>query len=274
MNDPVFIGGMMKSGTSLLRAILGQHPNIAAHLETFWFDMDKMPAQEVEAQLDRLAGFYDMPFLQVRNLYYGSPSSESFLDQFMAAFLSTTGKNRWLEKTPGNLIHVGRILAFWPDARVLVCLRDPRDVLTSFRLAGKSGDVDGFISLWIEQHKALSAALEALSADQQSVRFVDYQELVLDLEKTMRAVLTFLGEDVVPAVLSYEGNKADYEKVLEVTGTKSTTLARMRSPISNDRIGIFDSHLTKEECAAMTRAVGAAGLETLWNRALFSAGDQ
>lgn len=38
-NAPIFIGGLYKSGTSLLRAMLGQHSNIASGLETFWFDL-------------------------------------------------------------------------------------------------------------------------------------------------------------------------------------------------------------------------------------------
>ena len=38
--EPIFIGGIFRSGTTLLRAMLGQHPNIAAGLETYWFDID------------------------------------------------------------------------------------------------------------------------------------------------------------------------------------------------------------------------------------------
>ena len=38
--SPIFIGGLFKSGTTLLRAMLGQHSAIASGLETQWFKMD------------------------------------------------------------------------------------------------------------------------------------------------------------------------------------------------------------------------------------------
>ena len=37
---PIFIGGLMKSGTSLLRVLLGQHHELYAGFETHWFDDD------------------------------------------------------------------------------------------------------------------------------------------------------------------------------------------------------------------------------------------
>ena len=39
-SNPIFVGGYFKSGTSLLRALLGQHPDIASGLETHWFAID------------------------------------------------------------------------------------------------------------------------------------------------------------------------------------------------------------------------------------------
>jgi len=38
--SPIFVGGYFKSGTSLLRALLGQHPDVASGLETHWFAID------------------------------------------------------------------------------------------------------------------------------------------------------------------------------------------------------------------------------------------
>ena len=39
-DHPIFIGGLMKSGTSLLRVLLGQHPDLFASFETHWFSND------------------------------------------------------------------------------------------------------------------------------------------------------------------------------------------------------------------------------------------
>jgi hypothetical protein len=40
LRPSIFIGGMFKSGTSLLRVMLGQHLAISAGLETAWFQLD------------------------------------------------------------------------------------------------------------------------------------------------------------------------------------------------------------------------------------------
>ena len=67
---PIFIGGMFKSGTTLLRAMLGQHSAIASGLETYWFDWNwsQRDSAEMKRTLERLAGYFDMSAEEVRAL--------------------------------------------------------------------------------------------------------------------------------------------------------------------------------------------------------------
>ena len=37
---PIFIGGMPKSGTTLVRKYIGNHPQIFSGLESNWFELD------------------------------------------------------------------------------------------------------------------------------------------------------------------------------------------------------------------------------------------
>ena len=67
---PVFIGGMFKSGTSLLRAMLGQHRNIASGLETYWFEVDPRAGlgrdgEPIGPYLARLAAYYGMEVAEI-----------------------------------------------------------------------------------------------------------------------------------------------------------------------------------------------------------------
>ena len=61
--DPIFIGGMFKSGTSLLRAMLGRHSRLFAGLETQWLAQDRqgITPEDRRAWLERLAIFFDVP---------------------------------------------------------------------------------------------------------------------------------------------------------------------------------------------------------------------
>ena len=64
---PIFIGGMFKSGTSLLRAMLGQHSAIASGLETYWFDWSwsARESDNMKMMYGRLAHFFDMSVAEV-----------------------------------------------------------------------------------------------------------------------------------------------------------------------------------------------------------------
>src|SRR4051812_21097861 len=102
---PIFVGGMFKSGTSLLRAMLGQHSAIASGLETYWFDWN-WPSRESDSMkimYGRLAHFFDMDVAEVTAMAMESDSAEAFLSTLMAEVARRQGKPRWAEKTPGNI---------------------------------------------------------------------------------------------------------------------------------------------------------------------------
>ena len=50
-----------------------------------------------------------------------------------AAYAALHGKPRWGDKTPHYVHHVDDLLAVWPAARVVVLVRDGRDVALSLR---------------------------------------------------------------------------------------------------------------------------------------------
>ena len=61
-DNPVFIGGLMKSGTSLLRVLLGQHKHLFAGSETHWFeDSVRLHWGNPESRrMNLLLTFYDL----------------------------------------------------------------------------------------------------------------------------------------------------------------------------------------------------------------------
>ena len=131
--QPIFVCGMMRSGTTLLRALIGQHSDVAAGLETFWFEIDPQSGkgrgeEELGDFLDRMATYFELPLSDLEAIATESQDAAAFLDGFMAAFAAHQGKSRWAEKTPANILHLDKIFAGWPDPRVVHIIRDPRDV--------------------------------------------------------------------------------------------------------------------------------------------------
>lgn len=265
---PVFIGGMFKSGTTLLRAMLSQHGAIASGLETYWFGWDWEKRQEPEFQqaLDRLTTFFDLDRAELAVMAQAAPTPEGFLDTMMRAVADRDGKRRWAEKTPGNVAHVDRIWAHWSDAPVVHIIRDPRDIFASLVEAKKWDTAEEFASRWcaiVGEGERLRVRLQPDSDHYHAIR---YEDLIRAPEPTMRAVLAFLGEPWEPAVAKFEGRGEDFDKVRDATGKESTTLARLRQPLGDERVGIWQRVLSAAQVAEIRAAVEARGFAELYDR--------
>ena len=283
-SSPVFIGGLYKSGTSLLRAMLSNHSNIAGGLETFWFDLafsgkdlkvstrnwNGTRNEPLQEHVSRLAAYYDISKNAVLAMAERCSSGEEFIDSFMSQHARQTGKNRWVEKTPANTLHIGRIFTFWPQANFIHVVRDPRDVYSSNALKSEEwSDPATFSNLWI---KFISAHKEAKKTNwSRSMIEIRYEDLVLYPEETMRGILEFIREPWEDSVAGFQGESKDLEKVQNITGKTSSTLMRLSQPLSTTRIGAWKKELsTPEKLSQLEEIIRQAGFNEIWNSYKYS----
>ena len=113
--DPIVLIGMQRSGTSWLGRLFEKHPDIAFWAEPrhvwiygHWFRPD-----------DRLTAADATPRV-VRHI------RETF-----AAFARDKGRPRFAEKTPSNCLRIPFVRAVYPEARIVVIVRDGRSVISS-----------------------------------------------------------------------------------------------------------------------------------------------
>ncbi|PKN62566.1 MAG: hypothetical protein CVU57_23785 [Deltaproteobacteria bacterium HGW-Deltaproteobacteria-15] len=266
--EPIFIGGLFKSGTTLLRAMVGQHSAIASGLETQWFMMNWRAGRDASflGHIERLKGYYPIDEPVFDRLLARSESAEQFVDLLLSRYALSRGKRRWVEKTPGNILHLQRIYRSWPDARVVHIIRDPRDVFASLKQAGKWDTVEIFADLWCEYLNA--AEKYKTHPEFRGERFMElrYERLAERPVEAMREVLSFIGETWEPQTAVFEGKKDDFDKVLALTGKASTTLERLGQPLSRNRVGIWREIVTPEEIATIHRRVEEMGLLSLMEK--------
>lgn len=155
---PIFIVGCGHSGTSLLLAILGTHSRIYA-----------IPFESSIAIKDNQQRFYKA------------------LARFDKMAI-VAGKPRWVEKTPKHIRHIRRILEWCPDAKILIILRDGRDV--AFSIQARTGDLENGIKRWVEDNRAGKEFW-----GHPNVYVVKYEDLIGDFESTIKDILSFLGEE-------------------------------------------------------------------------------
>jgi len=245
MQPPIFIGGLMKSGTTLLRALTANHAHIFGGLETHWFALEfQEHYRDPEAPaVNRLFGFFDVPLAEHARLVAGTVDGTEFFGRFMDLATQRAGKQRWVEKTPGNVLHLGTIFARFPGSRFLHMIRDPRDVYASWKKNGKY-DLDIFMEHAKRIEGCLSTRLGAGDAGYKEVR---YEDLVRDPETVMRMVMAFLDEPWEEAVAVNDKGREEYERVLNMTGKASATLASLSKPIFTDSMGRWRDLLTAAE---------------------------
>lgn len=268
---PIFIGGLMRSGTTLLRAMLAQHSAIASGLETHWFDID-WPGQQARGgeplapYLRRIGEFYDIPADRVDAWMAAADSAAGFLDLFMAAVAQAAGKRRWAEKTTGNIRHLDSILAHWPKAQIIHVVRDPRDIFASFRRSEKYGGIEDFANLWCDYLGDVERFKAALPLGPDNYLELRYEALVRDPPGQMAKLLAFLGEDWEDAVGRFDGKSDEHDRVLGLTGHSSTTLEQIAKPLNRDRVGLGQSSISDGEMAEARKIVAGRGLGALFAR--------
>ena len=100
------------------------------------------------------------------------------------------------------------------------------------------------------------------------LRVIRYEDLIDAPEATMRRVVSFLNEDWEPQVGTFSGREGDFDKVRDATGKASTTLERLKEPLTNQRVGIWRSILADKDIADIKDAIASRGFGEVYGRAV------
>lgn len=156
MTSPIFIVGCGHSGTSILLRLLGAHSRLYA-----------VPGES--------------------ELFLGPDDAVAARAAAWDDACRAAGRARWVEKTPRHIHHLERLFRHFPDARVLLLLRDGRDVACSVR--ARLGSLLPGIDRWRRDNAAGRPFWT-----HPGVHVVRYEALVAAPDDVLRAVLAFVGE--------------------------------------------------------------------------------
>jgi len=250
---PVFIGGAGRSGTTLLRVMLDAHPRICCGPEL------KVLPSIAEWYLNLTRNF--APVLES---YHVAPADlqrrfREFIEGLAENFRRASGKPRWAEKTPHNILFTAPLAEIFPDARFLHVVRDGRDVACSLvtmnwinPLTGRKWDyvqnVANAARYWREV-VSLARRQAEHPAVAGRVLEVRYEHLVADPEATLRRVLEFIGEPWDDAVLSYHARDRRREPL--EAGTEQAA-----RPLTDRALGRWKTDMTRLDKAAFKAEAG------------------
>ncbi|GAA3059867.1 sulfotransferase [Kitasatospora albolonga] len=185
--SPVFVLSPIRSGSTLLRCLLGSHSKVHAPHELHLGGLNVTVADEFTE-------------LATSTLGLGRQDLEHLLwDRLLHRQLTQAGKNVLVEKSPGNVFIWRRITECWPDARYIVLRRHPVAIADSIRRAGDANDL-AEAAVTVDK---FASALDEAAANLPTSVSVTYEQLTADPEATCKALCEYIGIPWEPAMLDY-----------------------------------------------------------------------
>ncbi len=235
--QPVFVFGLPRSGTTLLEQILASHKDVAGLGErdmTAWFAT-----------------------------YLRTPSPERVgkaAEVYLASYPpDARAKTRVIDKSLSSYLEIGVILTMFPNARLINCLRHPLDV--AFSAWSQYFDTSAMVYTYrfdrIARHMELYTDLMGHWHRMFPGRILDvrYEDLVTALEATARCSVAHLGLDWDPACLEFHKTRRE---------VRTASITQVRRSLYKDSIGhwrAYERHLQplKGELAGVIAAYETGG---------------
>jgi len=187
----IFIGGLHRSGTTLLAQVLGQHPDVSHFTRTGVIEDEGQFLQTVYPTDNDFGGpgrfAFDRQARLTEQSAIASAENSSKLSREWGRYWDPD-KAVHVEKTPANLIRGRFLQAMFPDSCFIFVLRHP--VAASIATYKWSGT--GIYSLlhhWVHAHDIMRNDLPHL----QRVLVVSYEGLMAQPESVLQQIGSFTG---------------------------------------------------------------------------------
>lgn len=115
IQKPIFIIGAPRSGTTWIGEIMKQHPDIKLlhEISNIWMWKNAYKTDDVLTESDL------------------NPKTKTYIQQKFFSYLQNTQKKRICDKTPRNCLRIRAIKEVFPDAKIIMVLRDGRAIINS-----------------------------------------------------------------------------------------------------------------------------------------------
>lgn len=199
----LFLIGMPRSGTKLLREILNNHSKIfipdfelvvIPKLVSEYGDRALTPEDRTRIVKTLRRSIFFFYYESGRSFDFSQLHDARTLQQLInALFLELAGSKETLsyygDKSPSNIAHCDMLMNFFPNARFIHIVRDPRDYALSVRKAWNKSIVRA-VDRWSRSIESFSRIADSAP---ERVLEVRYEDLLVSPASTARLCTDFLG---------------------------------------------------------------------------------
>jgi Sulfotransferase domain. len=249
--------GHVRSGTTMLRAMLDSHPEVAVPPESYFvvpllrrmqgatIDFDAFVAA---FEQDKYFKDWQLP-RQALGVLRTDPRVRTSADAIAglyAAYGLAHGKPRYADKTPSHLQAVDLLAERFPNARFLHIVRDGRDVAASV-LTMDFGAREFAEAARGWRRKILMAHESGVRLGPERYHEVHYEDLVAQPEEVLRDVCRFFDLEYSPSMLGYHERAEELLDGLRHTGhiqgirrPPTVGVRNWRLDLTPHQIAVFD----------------------------------
>jgi len=224
MSDkPIFIVGVQRSGTTLLRLILNAHSEIAIPEEARFLTpilkkdcSDKhYSGSELRTLIQYLKNNSQFALWNFdSNAFFEDLENKDrvsvkyLIEQMFRSYCDKEGKRVWGDKSlffgSIDILH-----ELFPNARFIHVIRDGRDVFDSWRKMDKTKNNPAVMALdWLLKEKSINKSFAQVpEANKLTVR---YEDLLEQPESTVKSLSQFLGIEYEPDMLEFYNSSQRY----------------------------------------------------------------
>ena len=198
--SPAFLVGAERSGTTLLRLILGAHADIA-WLNEFEYAVDRIGQNDDWPDVSAYAAWLETHRV-FRATGFTVDTSQPYPDiarSFLSQWQSATGR-----PIVGAAVHrhFDRLLRIWPEAKFIHMVRDGRDVARSRIGMGWAGNAWTGVRSWMECENLWDQVQARVPAGRRVE--IRYEDLVTTPERSLQAICELLGTEFDDRMLAFE----------------------------------------------------------------------
>lgn len=232
--NKVFIFGAPRSGTTLLRLLLTNHPKVHIPAESPFLMLlirrylfrpyfKKISDKRILEDLSNLGGRSIIQrwgvdadaIADLKNVISGKTFADSIEEIYKLSIDENSDEiTYWGDKNNSYQLYAGVLLKLFPDAKFIHIVRDPRAIYNSFKKLSLKGldnefapkipkSAESFALDWYGRMKAM----ERFKDNCPNLLELRYEDLVMNLDSTLEIICTFLDLPVSDRMASFYRNK-------------------------------------------------------------------
>jgi len=225
-DEPIFIMGLPRSGTTLVERIVGSHSDVVAlgELSAFGLELQHAIRKKTNKQLNQLDLIDRSLEVDFRRL------GEVYLSR---ARLRNMKQRKFIDKMPMNYLYCGLIHAAIPNSRMIVLRRHPMaSCYAMFKMNFEgaypfSYDLEDLGRYYVAFHQLIEHWKKVLGDE---IYEIHYEDLIADQERQTRRLIDFCGLDWEDACLDFHKNSA---------ASSTASALQVRQPIYSSSVDLW-----------------------------------